>query len=264
MSNFKIFISYRRKGGYDTAKLIYDRLRIDGYSVSFDIDTLENGNFDNELEKRIKKCKDFIIVLSPGIFDCLSEPGYNPRNDWVRIETAFAIKNNKNIVPLVLEDFAFPKRMPMDVKEVSRKNSIDLSPKHFEASYEKMKSFFISKPHWKVRHKKWVRSFISVILFALALYLSFAVFTMYRETKEAKETAGSAVISKGVEIARLRDSINSAKDAEIDALKDTIEAYKDLLKKAKAAEAAPVQKTAVKTTAQKPKTTAKTTPKRTK
>jgi hypothetical protein len=51
MSKFKIFISYRRKGGYDTAKLIYERLKMDGYSVSFDLDTLENGNFGNELEK---------------------------------------------------------------------------------------------------------------------------------------------------------------------------------------------------------------------
>jgi len=33
MPNFKIFISYRRSGGYDTAKLLYEKLKLDGYSV---------------------------------------------------------------------------------------------------------------------------------------------------------------------------------------------------------------------------------------
>ena len=58
-----IFISYRRDGGYDTAKHLYDLLTRDGYSVSFDIDTLRNGDFDVELLKRIDECTDFILVL---------------------------------------------------------------------------------------------------------------------------------------------------------------------------------------------------------
>ena len=110
-SKFNIFISYRRKGGFDTAKLLYDRLRIDGYSVSFDIDTLENGNFDNELEKRVKRCKDFLIVLSPGIFD-FSEANYDAKDDWVRREIACALKADKNIIPLMLDDFVYPRRLP--------------------------------------------------------------------------------------------------------------------------------------------------------
>ncbi len=37
---FDIFISYRRDGGYETAKHLYDLLTRDGYKVSFDLDTL--------------------------------------------------------------------------------------------------------------------------------------------------------------------------------------------------------------------------------
>ena len=33
---YDIFISYRREGGYETARHIYDLLKRDGYSVSFD------------------------------------------------------------------------------------------------------------------------------------------------------------------------------------------------------------------------------------
>ena len=51
---YDIFISYRREGGYETAKHLYDLLNRDGYKVSFDIDTLRNGDFDIELYKRIR------------------------------------------------------------------------------------------------------------------------------------------------------------------------------------------------------------------
>lgn len=46
---YDIFISYRRNGGYETARHIYDLLKRDGYSVSFDKNNLMNGNFDKAL-----------------------------------------------------------------------------------------------------------------------------------------------------------------------------------------------------------------------
>ena len=64
MNKYDIFISYRRDGGYDTAKHLYDLLTRDGYSVSFDIDTLRNGDFDIELLKRVEECIDFFLILN--------------------------------------------------------------------------------------------------------------------------------------------------------------------------------------------------------
>ena len=39
---YDIFISYRRVGGFDTAKHLNDLLVRDGYKVSFDVYTLFN------------------------------------------------------------------------------------------------------------------------------------------------------------------------------------------------------------------------------
>ena len=64
---YDIFISYRRKGGYETAKHLYDLFSKDGYRVSFDLDTLRNGDFDQALLKRIDQCSDFILILSKGL-----------------------------------------------------------------------------------------------------------------------------------------------------------------------------------------------------
>ncbi|MDR1811247.1 MAG: toll/interleukin-1 receptor domain-containing protein [Candidatus Fibromonas sp.] len=277
MPNFNIFISYRRKGGFDTAKLIYDRLRMDGYSVSFDIATLENGNFDNELEKRVKKCKDFIIILNPGIFDCFSEEGYDAKDDWVRREISFAIKANKNIIPLLLDDFAYPRRLPSDIKDLSRKNGIDINPKLFETSYEKLKENFLhSKAHWKIRHKKHIRYFIATLVSVFVLYLAYFLYTgFYREKDlEAKEwkavaqKADSIRVAREVEFVRSMDSLKIAIGVEmiysIDSMKNKIERLEylvDSLKKAqKSASQKPapaVQKPAA--AAQKPATTQKST-----
>jgi hypothetical protein len=284
--NFAIFISYRRKGGYDTAKLVYDRLRLDGYSVFFDMDSLENGNFDNELEKKVKKCKDFLLILSPGIFDRFSETGYDIKDDWVRQEVVCAIKTNKNIVPLALEGFVFPKRLPTDIKDINRKNSIDLNPRHFDAVYEKMKeSFLLSKPRLAIRHKKRIWYFISAVLLIIAAYLSWAIFTIYRQADDAKNEAEIVIIKQEAEITRLRDSIRFAKEAEIAMirdsinivkaveiaiLKDSIAAYIELLKNVKESNkknlekmtpAKPVSQTqnVVKKPTQQPKDTKKST-----
>jgi hypothetical protein len=205
---FEVFISYRRKGGYENAKLIYDRLRLDGYSVSFDIDTLVNGNFDAELENRVNDCKDFLLVLSPGVFDRFFElnPDYDPENDWVRREIACALKTDKNIIPLAVDGFTFPKSLPGEVKDIMRKNAVDLYPKYFEAAYDKMKSFMISKPNWAIKHLKKIIAAASILFIALAV---FSFFTINRLQEEAK-------IAVEIEKARTLDSIKQIREKRME------------------------------------------------
>jgi hypothetical protein len=222
--NFKIFISYRRKGGYDIAKLVYDRLRLDGYSVFFDIDTLRSGSFDKELEKRVKKCKDFILILSSGIFDRLSKKGYDENEDWVRQEINSALQANKNIIPLVQDDFAFPEVLPADIKDISRKNSLELSPKHFEATYERMKeSFLLSKPRWTVRHKKHIKNFFIITILAFIAYLSVMAYNYHqKEVETIKAAAEQNLVRITDSIKTLTDSIRITNELEKKRLIDSI------------------------------------------
>ena len=145
---YDIFISYRRKGGHETAKHIYDLLLHDGYSVSFDIDTLRNGLWTTELEARISECKDFIIILNKGVFDRTLDESVSFEDDWLRRELARAISLKKNIIPVMLSDFeGFPKNLPEDVKLISKINSPKYDGYYFDAFYDRLKSkFLISKP----------------------------------------------------------------------------------------------------------------------
>jgi hypothetical protein len=208
---FEIFISYRRKGGYDTAKLLYDRLRMDGYSVFFDIDTLEKGDFDDELEQRVNNCKDFLLVLNPGVFDRFFDPESDPKEDWVRQEIVCALENNKNIVPLMLDGFAYPKNLPEDVKNITKKNAIDLNPKHFEGAYAGMKKkFLLSKPRWATRHKKLIIfSLLAAVLLGITAYI-------YKQAELQTERI-AAQYADSIKIAM--QQADSMRKAELDSIK---------------------------------------------
>jgi hypothetical protein len=201
--------------------LLYEKLKLDGYSVFFDIDILENGNFDKELENRVKKCKDFLLILSPGIFDRFSEKDYNPREDWVRQEIVCALEAEKNIIPLIFGDFAYPKRLPNDIKEITRKNSIEYNPVHFEAAYARLKeSFLISKPSLYARYKKRIRNFIIIMSLILAAGSSLAIYGVIRQ-KDLEMEMERRIAEMKMESQRREDSIKAAKDEEI-ARKDSI------------------------------------------
>jgi hypothetical protein len=226
---FEIFISYRRKGGYDTAKLLYDRLRMDGYSVSFDIDTLEKGDFDNELKQRVYDCKDFLLVLNPGVFDRFFDPESDPKDDWVRQEIVCALETNKNIVPLILDGFVYPKNLPENVKNITKKNAIDLNPKHFESAYARMKQkFLLSKPHWAKRNKKLIISLLSAVLLGIAAYTFSAVSEQSKQKDLQLQTerinAQRADSIRKAEIDSMKIAVqraDSIRKAELDSIKNT-------------------------------------------
>ena len=141
---YDIFISYRREGGYDTAKHLNDLLVRDGYRVSFDIDTLRNGDFDIQLYERIDQCKDFILIVDQHAFDRCLEPYSVPQNDWLRCELAYALQKNKNIIPIFLSGVkGFPLNLPEDIAKVKVKNGPEYNRYHFNAFYEDLKKRFL-------------------------------------------------------------------------------------------------------------------------
>ena len=60
---YNVFISYRRDGGYETARLLYEHLKNAGYNPFFDLEELRSGPFNVRLYKIIDECPNFLIVL---------------------------------------------------------------------------------------------------------------------------------------------------------------------------------------------------------
>lgn len=146
-NHYDIFISYRRDGGFETAKHLNDLLVRDGYTVSFDIDTLREGDFDDNLLKRIDQCVDFILVVDKHTFDRTLDPDFDPKKDWLRTELAYALKLRKNIIPLLLSGVdGFPPNLPVDVADVATKNGPEYNKYYFDEFYRRLKSFLHSVP----------------------------------------------------------------------------------------------------------------------
>ena len=146
---YDIFISYRRDA-YDTANLIAEKLRNAGYSVFFDIDTLTSGKFNEQLINVISECKDFILVLPQNALDRCENEG-----DWIRREVICALQNDKNIIPVMLNGFAWPEKMSQGMEELSNYQGIAATGhEFFDMAVQRLQGFLKSKPAKPVR--KWL------------------------------------------------------------------------------------------------------------
>jgi len=170
---YDIFISYRRIGGYDTAKHLYDLLTHDGYNVSFDIDTFKHGDFEKESLKRIDECTDFILILNKEVFDKCLDPGIDKKDDRLRTELAYALEKKKNIIPVMLEGFnTFPRNLPDDISEISTRNGPLFNRFFFNEFYHKLKKDFLQTSKNKIGFK--LRKY-KIYIIAIPVILAAAV-----------------------------------------------------------------------------------------
>ena len=124
----KIFISYRRKHGDAVAFLLHEKLTNLGYKAFYDVDSINNGRFDEKIFEIMDSCDNVIVVLSPNALDrCINE------EDWLRKEIAYAIENKKNIIPLVMDGFEWPSSLPDDIDSLRYYNAVTLSFAFFDS-----------------------------------------------------------------------------------------------------------------------------------
>lgn len=130
---YDLFLSYRRDGGFATARLLYDHLKGMGINPFFDLEELRAGQFNTKLYTAIEESANFTPILSKNALDrCTNE------DDWLRLEIAHAIKHYKNIVPIILEGFVWPENLPDDIRELPNYNGIHISREYFDASVSKL------------------------------------------------------------------------------------------------------------------------------
>lgn len=138
---YDVFISYRRNGGFDTAGRINDLLVQEGYSVSYDIDTLREGRFDKQLLERIEQCVDFILIVDKNAFVRTLDSTISPEDDWLRQELAYALKLRKNVIPVLLAGAEFPKHLPEEIDEVRFRQGPKHTNEYFDSFYQRLKSY---------------------------------------------------------------------------------------------------------------------------
>jgi hypothetical protein len=119
-NKYDIFISYRRVGGAQYARILQLMLMQRGYKVFLDYDELTDGVFGDHIKAAIKAAPVFMLVLSEQSMErCLNE------DDWVRQEILLAIEQGKHLVPVNPDNSfdGFPndtedKQIPKTIREM--------------------------------------------------------------------------------------------------------------------------------------------------
>jgi len=186
MANSKVFISYRRAGGADVARLIRESLEKRGFKVFLDVEDMRlSGRFPNELRKNIDDAANVVVVLSPGSLDRCKGPDPDP-NDWLRTEVAYAFEQDKNVVPVITRGFQWPTDpLPPDIAPLRECNGIEPSHDYFEASIDRLVGLLSGRPLWRKRLSRYALA-VSVLL-CLAVF-----FTLMQKNWQKQPEPGSS------------------------------------------------------------------------
>lgn len=133
------FISYRRGGGAEAARLIRTELKRRGFRTFLDVDDMNTPRyFDDRLAQEIATARNFILVLSPGSLDRCDDD-----NDWLRREIRSALRSGRNIVPVLMDGFVFPTALPNDLLALPRYNCVPYSHQYFSATIDRIANHLV-------------------------------------------------------------------------------------------------------------------------
>lgn len=137
---YDAFISYRRDNGFYIARLVRDQLEKREISAFLDLEELRSGEFNRKLYEAIGNSKNFILILSPGALDrCVNE------DDWVRKEILAAVELKRNIVPVLGENFEWPRslysKFPEEICALEHFSGVNTSKDYLNAMIDRLISF---------------------------------------------------------------------------------------------------------------------------
>jgi hypothetical protein len=130
-----IFISYRREDAEGQAGRLFDDLaaHFGKDSVFMDVVDIEPGrDFRRVIDQNVASCIVLLAVVGKGWLDAKDQAGRrridNP-NDFVRLETASALKRDIPVIPVLVQGagMPLPEQLPDDLKELAFRNAVEIT-----------------------------------------------------------------------------------------------------------------------------------------
>ncbi len=143
-----VFISYRRSTSSFIARAVFMDLRANGYDVFLDVETIDSGAFDKIILNQIAARTHFVLVLTPGALERCAEP-----NDWLRREIEEAMRLERNIVPLLVNEFTFEgneQYLTGALSALPRYNAVKLFHEYFDEALERLRKRYLKAPEQTV------------------------------------------------------------------------------------------------------------------
>ncbi len=139
----RVFLSYRREGSVDLARHVAERLsRARNIGVFFDYKSLRAGPFPDAIERAVKQCDIFTLIVGPKTWARIDTP-----EDWVRREIELALDQQRLIIRLIGEGTA-PDATPLpeSIADIKRWNYIMIDSQNFEAAVQKLIDWISTAP----------------------------------------------------------------------------------------------------------------------
>ena len=130
-----IFVSYRRSDSQGEAGRLFDDLvkNFGEDMVFMDVAAIEAGrDFRKAIEEGVTKCGVLLVVIGLEWVEAKDEHGARRLNDpadFVRIETASALKRDIPVIPVLVRGAKMPtaEQLPEELKELAFRNCIELT-----------------------------------------------------------------------------------------------------------------------------------------
>lgn len=130
-----IFVSYRRSDSQGEAGRLFDDLAgvFGEQSVFMDVAAIEAGrDFRKAIEKGVTSCGVLLVVMGPEWITAKNEEGgrrLDDPADFVRIETASALKRDIPVIPVLLRGARMPsaEQLPEDLRDLAYRNCVELT-----------------------------------------------------------------------------------------------------------------------------------------
>jgi hypothetical protein len=139
-----IFISYRREDSEGQAGRLFESLRevFGEHTVFMDVATIEPGaDFRRAIETNIDRCAVLLSLIGRTWLTVTDHDGKrrldNPA-DFVRIETASALKRGVTVIPVLVQGATMPQEadLPADIKDLAYRNSVELTHARWDSDLQ--------------------------------------------------------------------------------------------------------------------------------
>ena len=139
-----IFISYRRDDSEGQAGRLFKDLaeRFGNDSVFMDVVDIEPGrDFRRVIDQQVASCGVLLAMIGKEWIDARDESGrrrLDDANDFVRLETATALKRDIPVIPVLVQGARMPRadQLPTDLQDLAYRNAVELTHARWNSDVE--------------------------------------------------------------------------------------------------------------------------------
>jgi cytolethal distending toxin subunit A len=139
-----IFISYRREDAEGQAGRLFDDLakQFGEHSVFMDVAGIEPGrDFRRAIDEQVASCGVLLAMIGKNWLDAKDQSGRRRLDDpmdFVRLETASAMKREIPVIPVLVQGASMPRaeQLPPDLAELSYRNGVELTHARWDSDVQ--------------------------------------------------------------------------------------------------------------------------------